>query len=249
MEITLFEAILRILAAISLGAVIGFERELSMHPAGLRTHILVCMGATVFTILSISDLTHGLSFSSAAIELGLNESNYRIVRDPGRIAAQIVTGIGFIGGGAVLRHGATVRGLTTAASLWMAASIGMLSGTGYYVLSAISTLLAVLVLFLLGKVGRAMTKKHQKPFNRIRILITANALQVPEVQLWAERYFEDRILEVKTSGSNDGPTTLTYTINARGTKTNVNEVSRQINGLTGVLSSGIRMYYASMGDD
>ncbi len=249
MEITLFEAVLRILAAILLGAVIGFERELSMHPAGLRTHILVCMGAAVFTILSVSDLTHGLSFSDGAIELGLNESNYRIVRDPGRIAAQIVTGIGFIGGGAVLRHGATVRGLTTAASLWMVASIGMLLGTGYFALSAISTVLAITVLFLLGKLGRSLTQKHQKPFNRIRMLVTANAVQIPEIQGWVERQFEDRILEVKTSGSNDGPTTLTYIIDVRGFNTNVNELSRKVNSLTGVVSSGIRMYYGSMDAD
>src|SRR5262245_37891410 len=138
MEISLSESILRLLLAFLLGSVVGMEREYTQQSAGLRTHILVCMGATIFTIVSASAVTADTLHTGGAI---------RYVGDPTRIAAQIVSGIGFIGGGAVLRHGASIRGLTTAASLWMMASIGMLIGIGYYQLSIVSTLFSFLVLF------------------------------------------------------------------------------------------------------
>ncbi len=97
---------LQIAVAAALGASLGLERELSAQPAGLRTHMLVCTGAALFTL------------AGAGYDGG----------DPTRIAAQVVTGIGFLGGGAILREGATVRGLTTAASLWVTAAIGLAVG-------------------------------------------------------------------------------------------------------------------------
>ncbi|MFN8524886.1 MAG: MgtC/SapB family protein [Chloroflexota bacterium] len=118
------ELMLRILVGFLLGGVLGWERERIGRPAGLRTHMLVSAGATVYTIVSF----YGFG------DMGT-------VRDPGRVAAQIVTGIGFLGAGTIWRTQSAVRGLTTAASIWLAAAIGMLAGTGLYLLAAFTALL------------------------------------------------------------------------------------------------------------
>lgn len=116
------ELMLRILLAFLLGGVIGYERETTQRPAGLRTHMLVAAGSAAFTIVSIY----------AFVGQGT-------VRDPARVAAQIVTGVGFLGAGTIWRTSSTVRGLTTAASIWLVAAIGMLIGTGLYLLAIFTT--------------------------------------------------------------------------------------------------------------
>jgi putative Mg2+ transporter-C (MgtC) family protein len=131
-----FDIYLRVLAALGLGFAIGMERECSHKHAGLRTNILVCLGSCVFTVISI------YGFPLVMGEPVVNGA----VRDTARVAAQIVTGIGFIGAGTMFRHGAHVQGLTTAATLWTAAAIGMACGTGMYVFATFSTCLAILVL-------------------------------------------------------------------------------------------------------
>lgn len=126
---------MRVLSAILLSFAIGLEREMTNKYAGLRTNILVCVGACIFTIISIYGFPE---VSVTGDELG--------TRDTARVAAQIVTGIGFIGGGTVLRHGANVFGLTTAATLWVSAAIGMACGTGMYGLALLSTIFTIIVL-------------------------------------------------------------------------------------------------------
>ena len=121
------EDVYSIVLATVLGAAIGLERELSGKAAGLRTNVLICLGAAVFTIIS------------KRMVVGTDGS---IVR----IAAQIVTGVGFLGAGAVIQDRRGVHGLTTAATIWLVASIGMACGAGFYKLACISTLLAVIVL-------------------------------------------------------------------------------------------------------
>jgi putative Mg2+ transporter-C (MgtC) family protein len=129
------EVLARLALAAALGASIGFERELREREAGLRTHLLVCMGSALFTIVS------AYGFHDFLTEGG------PIVRaDPTRIAAQIVTGIGFLGAGAIIRQGISVRGLTTAATLWVAAAIGMSAGAGYYSGAVLGTVITVLAL-------------------------------------------------------------------------------------------------------
>lgn len=248
MEPAFNEALWRILLSVALGAIVGMERELSRHPAGLRTHILVCMGSAVFTILSISSVSLGPALAQAG-HAAAQALDVRVTQDPTRISAQIVTGIGFIGGGAVLRHGATVRGLTTAASLWMIASVGMLAGSGHYALSTLVTLIALAVLFLLGKVGFRLSMKRQRPFNRLRLLVTALPLHSSEVQGFLEKRFGNRVLEIKTASTPDGPSTHTYVLDMSGAAIDVNQLSAQVNALTGVSSSGIRMYYHGADDD
>ena len=130
-----WDAFVRLLVAGLLGAAIGFERELRDREAGIRTHLLVSLGSALFTIVS------AYGFHEFLVSGG------NVVRaDPSRIAAQIVTGIGFLGAGAIIREGLSVRGLTTAATLWVVAAIGMACGAGYYWPAAAA---AVLTLFAL----------------------------------------------------------------------------------------------------
>jgi putative Mg2+ transporter-C (MgtC) family protein len=119
------------LLALFFGGLIGFQREKAERPAGLRTHALVCLGSTVFTIVSY------LGFSSLA---GV---------DPSRVAAGIVAGIGFIGAGVIFRQGTLVKGVTTAASIWIVASIGISLGTKLYYLALLATLLGFIALSIL----------------------------------------------------------------------------------------------------
>ena len=147
----------RLLAAGLFGSAIGLERELTNKYAGLRTHILVCLGSCVFTVLSIY-----------AFPTAVNGSH----GDPARIAAQVLTGIGFIGGGTVLRHGSAVYGLTTAATLWISASIGMACGAGMFDVAIIATLFSVIVLVLIRIFERDVLINSAKNTKRLKIIIS-----------------------------------------------------------------------------
>lgn len=138
-----WEDLLRLLAACAAGAILGFERELHDKPAGLRTNIMICLGAAVFTVLS-------LRVSEAAQ-----------IADPARIAAQVVTGVGFLGAGSIIQSRGNVIGLTTAATIWIGASIGMAFGAGHYGIGAGATLLSTLVLFALGRVEDRLADWYQ----------------------------------------------------------------------------------------
>lgn len=121
---TAAELTIRMTVALAAGLLLGLERELHGHPAGMRTHVLVAVGAAMFTIAGaygFGDITKGPNI------------------DPARIAAQVASGIGFIGAGAILRDGGSIRGLTTAATLWLAASVGVGAGAGAYTEVAIGT--------------------------------------------------------------------------------------------------------------
>jgi putative Mg2+ transporter-C (MgtC) family protein len=127
-----------------LGAIIGFERELHRQPAGFRTHSLVALGAALFTIVSAYGFTGPLV-------------------DPTRIAAQIVSGIGFIGAGTILQHRGNIRGLTTAASLWSVAAIGTAAGAGLMVMAVVGTMLILVVLALLDRIESFVTRRLRLP--------------------------------------------------------------------------------------
>jgi putative Mg2+ transporter-C (MgtC) family protein len=124
--------IIRLLVATALGAVIGLDREYRTKAAGFRTHVLVALGSALFMIISV----HGFD------DLPKDQMTLRM--DPARIAAQVVTGIGFIGAGTIIFQKNVVKGLTTAAGLWVTAAVGMACGVGMYVLAIVSTLLVLI---------------------------------------------------------------------------------------------------------
>ena len=159
------EFLIRLTVALILGFSIGLERELTNKYAGLRTHILVCLGACVFTLLSIYGFPTFATGDNVIIDQATG------VRDTARIAAQIVTGIGFIGAGTVLRNGPMVFGLTTAATLWIAASIGMACGAGMYDVAVISTVLSVAVLTLIRIFERQFLPSSGKQVKRFKIAV------------------------------------------------------------------------------
>jgi putative Mg2+ transporter-C (MgtC) family protein len=134
-----------ILLAVCCGAVIGLERQLRHKPAGLRTNILICLGAAVFTIISTRMAGDKDSIT--------------------RIAAQIVTGVGFLGAGAVIQDRGGIHGMTTAATIWLVASVGMACGAKLYLLAVISTLIAIIVLVGLGQLEKffGRSKENHEP--------------------------------------------------------------------------------------
>ena len=154
-----WELLVRIVLAGLLGGLVGFEREFSDQPAGFRTHILVSLGAALFTVVG-----------AYGVEPFVRGGG--VVRfDPTRIAAQVVTGIGFLGAGAILRHGLNVRGLTTAAALWVTAAIGTAAGLGYWVGAVATTVLTVGALYGLKRIGAQLFPRLRQGRSRFVIEI------------------------------------------------------------------------------
>jgi putative Mg2+ transporter-C (MgtC) family protein len=139
---TQLDLLLRLTVGLVLAAIVGWERELQRMPAGFRTHSLVGLGSALFTVVS------GFAFTGDGA-------------DPTRIAAQIVTGIGFLGGGVILHHGGMVKGLTTAASLWTVAAIGMAAGAALYVVAVGGTVLAIVALELFERLEKSMARRAE----------------------------------------------------------------------------------------
>jgi putative Mg2+ transporter-C (MgtC) family protein len=135
-----FVAVFQLMLAALLGGLIGLDRERRQHDAGLRTHILVCTGACLFTVLSV------MAFSSG---------------DPSRVASQILPGIGFLGAGTILKYGRNIHGLTTATSIWITAAVGMAVGAGAWFLALCGTLMIWFVLSILHRLEHRA--KAQKP--------------------------------------------------------------------------------------
>jgi putative Mg2+ transporter-C (MgtC) family protein len=140
MSITTFELFLRLTIATLLGSAVGYERERRERPAGLRTHLLVSLASATFMLVSTE-------FPFSQHYLAGADSFLRA--DVGRIASNVVVGIGFLGGGAILHSGLRIEGLTTAASLWMVAAVGLASGAGLYLLAAAATIIALFALVTL----------------------------------------------------------------------------------------------------
>lgn len=159
------EFFIRIAVAVIFGFSIGLERELTNKYAGLRTHILVCLGACVFTLISI----YGFPTFAPGDNVILDQATG--IRDTSRVAAQIVTGIGFIGAGTVLRNGPIVLGLTTAATLWIAASIGMACGAGMYDIAFAGTLLSILTLVTIRVFERKVLPNSTKKTTRVKVSV------------------------------------------------------------------------------
>jgi putative Mg2+ transporter-C (MgtC) family protein len=160
-----WETLARLLVAAVLGSLIGFERERLLWAAGIRTHMLVCVGACLFMIVSAFGFADSLSAQ-------------HVVLDPSRVAAQVVSGIGFLGAGAILARGEIVRGLTTAASIWTVAAIGLAVGGGLYFAAGLSTVIILAILAGVKPLEEAYRDRNQTC--RLVIETTRGAL-TPEI--------------------------------------------------------------------
>lgn len=153
------QIIIRLIIGTLLGGIIGIEREINNRPAGLRTHVLVTLGSTIFMLISVDGFNY----------IGLGER----IGDPFRIAAQVVSGIGFLGAGTIMKTDNNIQGLTTAASLWVSAGIGLSIGIGYYVAGITTTII---------------------------VLITLMSLRVYEVKMFKEKYRSIEIISEDRPG-------------------------------------------------
>lgn len=216
---------IRVLSAVLLSFAIGLEREMTNKYAGLRTNILVCVGACIFTIISIYGFPE---VSVTGDELG--------TRDTARVAAQIVTGIGFIGGGTVLRHGANVFGLTTAATLWVSAAIGMACGTGMYGLALLSTIFTIIVLVSVRIFERNVLRGSTKNRKRVKVKLACVTENVDEIYSYIVENFP-QIIEInkKQSGKFDNCTNISFTADVLR-KRPVQAMYREFEKLTGLES-------------
>ena len=169
-ELHFGEIVLRVILAGVFGGAIGAEREIREREAGLRTHMLVSIGAALFTLVS------GYGFSDFRFS---NASG--ITYDPTRIAAQVVTGIGFLGAGAIIRQGLSVRGLTTAASLWVVAAIGIATGAGYYSAALITTVVVLVSLWPLRIIAFRLFERVRP--GELRLEVELEPSQSPSILL------------------------------------------------------------------
>ena len=160
------QLIVRILVGTALGGVIGYERDIHGRPAGLRTHALVALASATFMVVS----TH------LAYYQGYHEGDFTSV-DGSRIAASVVSGIGFLAGGAILRNGFTIQGLTTAAGLWLVAAIGLCAGAGMYIESVAATVIGVAALTLL----RRFEDKDDRIRRRLMLTLSDAAVSTEEL--------------------------------------------------------------------
>ncbi|WP_169089514.1 MgtC/SapB family protein [Paenibacillus sp. PL91] len=155
--------LLRLLLALLLGGLVGFEREQSNHAAGLRTNILVCLGSCLLMLLSM------YGFSAF-----VDEPNVRV--DPARLAAAVITGIGFLGAGTILFTGKSITGLTTAASLWVVSAIGLAVGAGFYFASATVTIMVLVTLWAFNKLEKRYISAKKEYLLKIKANDLSQAL-------------------------------------------------------------------------
>ena len=165
----------RLLIAAVLGGLIGWERERRGRPAGLRTHLLVCVGVTLIMLVS--------EHIFVQYQVYKQDSILRI--DPARIASQVVTGIGFLGAGTIMRFKGSVRGLTTAASLWVVAGIGLAIGSGFIIPAIFTAFIAIMTLILLPKVESEIKKDK---YITMKMLIAGQEHFLDNIRSVLERY-------------------------------------------------------------
>jgi putative Mg2+ transporter-C (MgtC) family protein len=189
-ELELWEAVARLLLAAALAGAIGLERELREQEAGLRTHMLVGLGACLFVLTG----TFGWSELDFGNDVGIN-------MDPSRVTAYVVTGIGFLGAGAILKHGVDIRGLTTAASLWVVAAIGAATASGWYAIAVATTAIVLASLWPLKRLAKLLGLRSPGP-HRLEVClvpggsvaVVLSALEEHSVVVESARVTEERDL-------------------------------------------------------
>lgn len=190
------EMVIRLLLASLLGGIIGLEREIHGRPAGFRTHLLVSLGSSLFVVSSIEFYQVFGNFSGT-LPVGV---------DPGRVAAQVVTGIGFLGAGAIIRENASVRGLTTAACLWIASAIGIACGIGLFGIAVIVTCISLISLLLLKRIERMLARDvyatvkvsgmdREGLISDMEGLMSKNKLEITAARI--EKNIEEKLIHVE----------------------------------------------------
>ena len=190
--------LMRLIVSAVLGGVVGFERQYHGRAAGLRTHMLVCMGATLITLAGI-----------------LLSSDATVKTDPARVAAGVITGIGFLGGGAIIRTGDIVRGLTTAACIWFTAAVGVLVGLGHFTIASVAVVVELGTL-----VGLLFFEDRIPPFDYRDVIVKGRVSDWIDLESQCRRILNTRPLrvqDVETEYSRDsGEITMTFHIQIRG---------------------------------
>jgi putative Mg2+ transporter-C (MgtC) family protein len=182
----IYDVAIRLVLAVVVGGLIGYEREYKNRPAGFRTHILVCLGAAITSMIqlySIQDTTN--------IILMHPELQNALKADIGRLGAQVITGVGFLGAGTIIHEKGSVKGLTTAASIWTVACIGLGVGLGYYTLTILSTICVFIVLVYLKTFERRLFKNTNVLRVEIQYLNKKNMVEK------LEQYFDGMNIKVK----------------------------------------------------
>ncbi|MBQ8476783.1 MgtC/SapB family protein [bacterium] len=220
--------IFRILLAILLAFIPGMERELTGKFAGLRTHILVCVGACVFTILSL----YGFQFS-------IHAQGVMVQDDPARIAAQVITGIGFIGAGTVMRHGSNVSGITTAATLWVCAAIGMSCGCGQYVTAIVASFATLMVLISIRALEKNFLAKRKISRTIYEISLSASMSECDDIETIFEENFS-KIFKFNKKLINHEDLRFVAVVSTKKNLKDLNEMFKKIKCINSI---EIREYY------
>ena len=205
------DLVVRLLLAALLGALIGLERELHDHPAGMRTHLLVAVGSATFTVLSI----HAFAAPGA---------------DPARIAAQVVSGIGFLGAGAILKYGATVRGLTTAASLWAVAAVGMAAGAAAWGVALAATVIVVVSLWPLHLVEERLVAGGQY---RLHVRLDASSTEALARMLETTAARPAQVRQLGSERTPDGRHRVDLELRGRNAES-VARILRELDAIEGI---------------
>lgn len=215
MHITDYEIALRLFLACVLGGIVGFEREQNDSPAGFRTHILVSLGSALIMLLSM------FGFSDFTL----------VNKDPARLAAQVVSGIGLLGAGTILREGSSVKGLTTAASLWVVSAIGLAAGAGFYFSSILVTGLVFIAL------ERSLETYLFRNSILLKVITMNGSCKIKEINRILESHgiapqnISMRLLEEQNR------TIIEYTLKTPFHQINVNKILEDINEIDGVFTA------------
>lgn len=177
----------RLFLAAAFGGIVGLERGSGDRPAGFRTHILVCVGSALFMLVSIYGFDGIVNVTPGGQDLGSR-------RDTARIAAQVVSGIGFLGAGTIMHEGLTVKGLTTAASLWIISAIGLAVGSGMYILSAGATFLTLVTLVVFNN----WDKKFAASTRTDRSYVKVDVINDPESITQVSKYLTENGINIKS---------------------------------------------------
>jgi putative Mg2+ transporter-C (MgtC) family protein len=202
-----WEMILRIVLAAACGTVIGLEREWRDRAAGLRTHMLVCVGSAVFMIIS----AYGFAGWAEAVNITGTRGPIAMFADPARISAQVVSGIGFLGAGVIWRSRGGTHGLTTAATLWVMAAVGMAAGIGWYLLALVSTITVLFVLLVLRLLGAKVRAYSQMDTIGLQARLASGEIIQDVLDICTQE--GGAIGDIKIGApSDDGGRTLTFVV-------------------------------------